>query len=388
MQATIVPARMPNRPGKHGDDDEASADRLPVSAFRSSEESDFKQPRMRTPKYGEVTCDNASESSFDEKREPNDAKSTGFCKTESEKKKQKQKKQKASDRNINVMADEDRTKTEPSVSHRERHRAAAHDDESTVGVMLDDDEVPGAHSIPGSMGGRHHGSNAVTHQDPESNDIHHEQEPVELQASGASVVSAWMVEEAVSAEENQHVEGTIEQKPELPQAIVQKGFTGWIRGHLALSACVMTALLIAALVVPLSILLSKDDPVPVQVAPAPGNITVTAPNITVQIVEVLQVIFVGAVTPGDEASFVGNLSESQSEALNWLANEDDFLDFETADPVLVIERYALASIYFATKGWTDPFVTEFDHCEWYQGYSYAVSCDEKGYVTGLNLNGK
>jgi hypothetical protein len=83
----------------------------------------------------------------------------------------------------------------------------------------------------------------------------------------------------------------------------------------------------------------------------------------------------------------------QSQALAWL--KDDTIAMAThTSPTTVLERYALAVLYFATSGpnWVLPLLSEEDVCDWNNGlYAQAnrtgVYCSTGGTVDALELRG-
>lgn len=83
----------------------------------------------------------------------------------------------------------------------------------------------------------------------------------------------------------------------------------------------------------------------------------------------------------------------QSQALNWLAHDDPAkLDLESAPSSVILERYALAVLYFATDGknWKDDFrfLSARSVCEWHDDDEWegGVTCDEsKSFVEELNM---
>jgi hypothetical protein len=292
------------------------------------------------------------------------------------------------------------------LSHRQRralqgsgsfHSAeATNEDDDTVEAIPDHFERPGAHSIPGFLGG----------QDDESHAVAGEEDSEGLADPGASpVVTAWVVE-TVAVEENEDAEDKLR---DIPEAVVHEGLGGWIRGHRMLSALII-AVLVAASVTTLVVLLPSDPPIPPSAAPS-GELEIA--GVSERFIEALQIV--ETVLPGEELSYIRNLTEPQYQALTWLADEDQApLDFQIVDPNHLIQRYALAAIYYATEGWPAtrclPFMTQFTVCEWkvapgddcyinddfsdgvwtfdsddYDTDDTGVSCDGNGYVTSLYL---
>jgi hypothetical protein len=296
------------------------------------------------------------------------------------------------------------------------------DDESTVGFVLHDDEVPGAHSVPGSRSGHRDGSNGAAREGPHSNSVmheeHEEEEPdftrgsesvvvaTDVADSGGAVVTAWLVEP----------EGGEEDKT----GSAKKGLIAWIRGHRILTA-LMIVMSVVALVVPLAVLLPSDvDSTSNGDADADQDGDVDQnDDVSRRFTEVLQII--KAVMPGEEILSIANLTKHQYDAIAWLADNDTLaMDFKNEDPTLVVQRYSLAAAYYATTGWPSmeclPFMSELDVCDWkvltgsdcyasvdgaFSGGMYTdegnfvssfmgdfelgVSCDGNGYATSLML---
>jgi hypothetical protein len=308
-----------------------------------------------------------------------------------------------------------------ALSHRHRRAMmdtdsfhsnfTSNDDGGMIEAVPDDFEVPGAHRIPGLVGGGGDDeSHAVTREEPA--------EPEGAQDSGAPVVTAWVVEDVE------------EQRAEIPDAVVQNGpsdnnedgdegtradlpqeslVVGWIRRRWMLMALI--AVLVAPAVIASIVLLPSspsndelDDSFPSAPPSAEADYKVSR-----RFIEALQIL--ENVPPGEEALYINNLTQHQYEALTWLADDDRrALDFQTVNPVYVIQRYALAAIYYSTQGWPLqrclPFMSVDDVCDWKvallddcyinndfeDGLVYfqdpvdiGVSCNNDGYVTSLVL---
>jgi hypothetical protein len=138
-----------------------------------------------------------------------------------------------------------------------------------------------------------------------------------------------------------------------------------------------------------------------------ANCTLTPRSIAWQLIEsadidvfcsrsqVLQVIQ----NQTQEALDLNSLSPNQLQALTWLADEDEWaLDVLNVNPTFVVQRYALAAIYYATDGWPAclQFVSQLHHCDWAArdgtvcdlndnpGVATGVTCDGNGYVIRLD----
>jgi hypothetical protein len=82
-------------------------------------------------------------------------------------------------------------------------------------------------------------------------------------------------------------------------------------------------------------------------------------------------------------------SSPQFRALLWLANNDNMvLDLDSAPTVILVERYVLALLYFATngEGWKDQrdFLSVSSVCQWNFRGNGAL-CNEDDLVVALNL---
>jgi hypothetical protein len=82
-------------------------------------------------------------------------------------------------------------------------------------------------------------------------------------------------------------------------------------------------------------------------------------------------------------------SSPQFRALRWLANEDTaVLDLDSSPTVILVERYVLAMLYFATRGegWGDQrnFLSATSVCEWNM-LEKGVFCNEEDLVVALDL---
>jgi hypothetical protein len=82
-------------------------------------------------------------------------------------------------------------------------------------------------------------------------------------------------------------------------------------------------------------------------------------------------------------------SSPQFQALGWLANDDTaVLDLDSTSPVILVEQYLLALLYFATsgEGWLDQlnFLSASSVCGW-NNRDRGVSCNGDDLVVRLNL---
>jgi hypothetical protein len=278
-------------------------------------------------------------------------------------------------------------KKTPAKSHRERQREQMNQIDMDEPHLLDvphESENPGAQRI-----GNIH--------DDESNTIFLERpddEDGQVPGPEGATVIAWKVGDHQEVQpsiggDNPDVEG--QEAADIPEAVVQKGLGAWIQGHMMLTA-ILIAVCVAAIVVPLAIDSPKDPGVQVS-----------------RQLEVLQIIE----EQSQESLDLANLSPHQLQALKWLANEDEWtLDFQNEDHIIVVQRYALAAIRYATAGWPNatclPFMSKLHHCAWQVESNNAcifnssfveegddphdttsntvgVGCDSNKYVTSLNL---
>ena len=161
---------------------------------------------------------------------------------------------------------------------------------------------------------------------------------------------------------------------------------GWIRQHKICSA-VALLLLIGAIVggaVGATLGGSSSSPPPPTIAPTLSP--TAAPTLAGfgQIADALSTI-----TP---YSVLTDPITPQSAAVNWLMREDEYDGYFNDTPKL-LQRYALAAIYFATVGasWTRQFefLTNKDDCLWTEvvdNITFGVKeCNERGLATKLGL---
>jgi hypothetical protein len=325
-------------------------------------------------------------------------------------------------------------KTTRSKSHQERRREQMNQQiemhEPHPLDVVDELERPGAHRVDIDE----------TH-DEESNTIFL-QEPHEdrhYRAAEGATVTAWVVEAevtpgssngSISDAENQS------QATDLPEAIVQKGLVVWILEHTTWTAILIT-MFVAAVVVPLSVLLAKAPSDPSTVSPsvapttpstlsptvapttpstlsptvapttpstlsptvAPPTPSPVSPTVNPTVSHSMQVLQILEIHTGEKLD-IDNLSPYQLRALTWLVDEDELaLDFQSADPIFVVQRYALAAMYYSADGWPLclQFVSQLDHCNWTAtdgsycdfnsdlGVATGVTCHSNGYVKRLDL---
>jgi hypothetical protein len=91
-----------------------------------------------------------------------------------------------------------------------------------------------------------------------------------------------------------------------------------------------------------------------------------------------------------DAEALQDESSPQFQALRWLANNDTaVLDLDSTPPVILVERYVLAMLYFATsgEGWEDQrnFLSGRSVCEWNDGSRGAI-CNEDDLFVYLDLS--
>ena len=87
---------------------------------------------------------------------------------------------------------------------------------------------------------------------------------------------------------------------------------------------------------------------------------------------------------------LADVSAGPGRALMWLADEDTaMVDLDTSTQREIQERFAVSALFFATMGeeWDDTlnFLSEQSVCNWNDGQSLGVFCDESGTVTSLNI---
>lgn len=86
-----------------------------------------------------------------------------------------------------------------------------------------------------------------------------------------------------------------------------------------------------------------------------------------------------------------NITQHAHETLLWLANDDPSnIDAATTPKDQIIQRYIVADLYFSTNGtkWSDQFhfLSEKDVCDWNDGTSLGVFCNEEGKVSNILLH--
>jgi hypothetical protein len=89
----------------------------------------------------------------------------------------------------------------------------------------------------------------------------------------------------------------------------------------------------------------------------------------------------------DSGEALRNSSTPQYEPLKWLANDSNLANYTEQEK---IQRYALATLYYSTKGgrWThsDFWLSSADVCDkWYQSDDMTINCTSAGEVSNLSL---
>ena len=166
------------------------------------------------------------------------------------------------------------------------------------------------------------------------------------------------------------------------------GAMGWVKDHKLLTSIIVLVVVGGIVGGAVAATLSSDEPssTPMPTA-SPTRMPTPAPTTTGfdLVSETLSEI-----TP---ISTMTDPKTPQYAAVNWLLLDDGYnLDFDDAPKVL--QRYALATIYFATNGnssWTNQlqFLSDQDECMWNvqvdQDLYGVLSCNEQGLVDGLQL---
>jgi hypothetical protein len=82
-------------------------------------------------------------------------------------------------------------------------------------------------------------------------------------------------------------------------------------------------------------------------------------------------------------------SAPQSKALNWLMKDDTGSNITTTDPAILLERYAMACLYFSTNGdtWNQEtnFLSNTSVCDWNGNWGDSVRCNPAQQVIDINL---
>lgn len=124
-----------------------------------------------------------------------------------------------------------------------------------------------------------------------------------------------------------------------------------------------------------------------QVELPPESLPPNVNNNTVEFLELVDII--GPLVSNDLNVFL-DPDTAQYKAMDWLANVDEY-DVSNFPTQVMLERYALAVLYFETKGptlWTSQvfFLGNSSVCEWQNTDNTGVSCDEQGiYVTTIDF---
>jgi hypothetical protein len=81
--------------------------------------------------------------------------------------------------------------------------------------------------------------------------------------------------------------------------------------------------------------------------------------------------------------------DPQSKALNWLMKDDTGSNITTTDPAILLERYAMACLYFSTNGdtWTQEtnFLSNASVCDWNGNWGDSVRCSPAQQVIDISL---
>jgi hypothetical protein len=121
--------------------------------------------------------------------------------------------------------------------------------------------------------------------------------------------------------------------------------------------------------------------------PAPTKAPITAPTTCTSLDCLTEILLQYEVS---DAEVLQDDSSPQFRALHWLANNDTMVP-NLDSTLILLERYALAVLYFATsgEGWLDQrnFLSASSVCRWEKG-GRGVICNGDGLVVDLILQGK
>jgi hypothetical protein len=136
-------------------------------------------------------------------------------------------------------------------------------------------------------------------------------------------------------------------------------------------------------------------PAPIMILDIPSNDPVVTPTVTPSqsptnannnpLNILTEILLNNTVT---DAEAFQNDTSPQFLALDWLANDDPaLLDLDSTPPVILVERYALAVLYYATNGedWSNElnFLSASSVCEWTKGGKGVAACNEDRLVVSL-----
>jgi Leucine-rich repeat (LRR) protein len=98
-----------------------------------------------------------------------------------------------------------------------------------------------------------------------------------------------------------------------------------------------------------------------------------------------------ATLDGDDSTYFSSLptSTAQGAAIGWMTEEDEGADLLTTPPAILMERFVMAVIYYATDGfgWYNKFdfLTPKSHCDW-DGERDQIFCDDENHVKVMDLH--
>jgi hypothetical protein len=159
---------------------------------------------------------------------------------------------------------------------------------------------------------------------------------------------------------------------------------------LALGCCIFLMVLAVVVGVTLALSTGNDDggDVNIETTRSPSEEPIQAPSLaptTTKVIgsdrfETLFVLIIPEIAGNSETSFLRDPETPQFQALEWLADEDPAqLDFNETPLETVLERYALAVLFFGTMGesWRDSlgFLNSTSVCEWNDNNELGVYCD-------------
>ncbi len=151
-------------------------------------------------------------------------------------------------------------------------------------------------------------------------------------------------------------------------------------------ACVLLAMILLVVGIVTGVMLpSSDDPLPVSTT-SPS----AAPTMIDKLVAIRSVLEPWIVRTDADLSLLENSTSPQYSTLEWMSSDSISLDnINSLDTLL--ERYALAVMYFSTLVTSIPIFVDEHACDWnngipYDQYPFGVYCEGTGHVKFLELS--
>jgi len=191
---------------------------------------------------------------------------------------------------------------------------------------------------------------------------------------------------ADESNQNKYLDDLGKAEPLSAEDLKGQGVRGWIRQHKLYTGVAVLVVIGTVVAGAVGATIGGSPP------PAPTLEPTIAPTAAPTLAGFEEIV--DTLTTISPYSVLTDPTTPQNAAATWLMREDEYVvDFNIPNSPKLLQRYALATIYFATEGssWTKDlkWLTNQDECLWnavYDNITYGLrECDDQGLATKLQL---